>query len=131
MSIRGTTFKASDTLVVEVCCNCHMPFAVTDEFKDDRLKDKKTFYCPAGHPQSYVGKSDEQKIRDLENSLAKARDNAEFWKQQERRAIINAKAAATRAANRAKAGACPCCDRTFVQMARHIATKHPEFATES
>jgi DNA repair exonuclease SbcCD ATPase subunit len=28
---------------------------------------------------------------------------------------------------RIKNGICPCCKRSFVQLARHMATKHPEY----
>lgn len=31
------------------------------------------------------------------------------------------------AALRAQGGACPCCNRTFADMARHMKTKHPDF----
>lgn len=36
----------------------------------------------------------------------------------------------TRLKNRAAAGVCPCCNRTFHQLVRHMAAKHPDFAAE-
>lgn len=37
------------------------------------------------------------------------------------------KAAKTRLKNRAKAGVCPCCNRTFKQLAAHMKTQHPNW----
>lgn len=36
-------------------------------------------------------------------------------------------AAAKLAAQRAKHGVCPCCNRTFKQLAAHMKNRHPEF----
>lgn len=33
--------------------------------------------------------------------------------------------------NRAAAGVCPCCNRTFEQLGRHMTTKHPEYVKEA
>ena len=38
--------------------------------------------------------------------------------------------AATKAKKRSIAGTCPCCHRTFRQMALHMRNKHPEFKAE-
>ena len=51
-------------LITVECCNCHMLFAVTKGFNDERRKDHEYFYCPAGHAQHYPGKSNEQKLRE-------------------------------------------------------------------
>lgn len=37
------------------------------------------------------------------------------------------KAAKTRMKNRIANGVCPCCNRHFANVQRHIRTKHPEF----
>lgn len=39
------------------------------------------------------------------------------------------KGVATRLKNRAAHGVCPCCNRTFQQLARHMSAKHPDFKT--
>jgi len=54
--------------VVE-CCNCHVPFCITQEHNSDLLKSKRTFYCPNGHPQSYVGESDKKIIGKLKQKI--------------------------------------------------------------
>lgn len=47
------------------CCNksCLQPFALTTAFKSARVKDKRTFWCPNGHPQSFTGETAEDRLR--------------------------------------------------------------------
>ena len=116
------TIDRVTTFVVEDCCNCFIPFAMTSEFEARRRKDKATFYCPNGHPQHYLGKSDEQKLREAQQQLASANEDARI---QAARAS-KAEAEAARLKKRASGGVCPCCNRSFVQLARHMKTKHPD-----
>lgn len=51
------------------CCNCNVVFWLTEEHQKRLVRCKNTFYCPNGHPQSYAGKSDAQKIENLEREL--------------------------------------------------------------
>lgn len=106
-----------------VCYSCGMVFWVPGRWLKDRIADKKTFYCPNGHSQSFVGESDKEKVArlkaELESSQARATD---LWNQQQKLATANRKLR-----KRAKAGVCPCCNRTFQELASHMAAKHPEF----
>lgn len=46
---------------LESCCNCGMEFMMPDMFYRVKYSDHTKFYCPAGHPQSYVeGKTERQ-----------------------------------------------------------------------
>ena len=95
----------------------------------------QTFYCTHGHQQHFTpGKSDLQMAREeldrerrarqrAEQRIAEAQDQAEA----ERRRANGYKGHAAKLAKRAKAGVCPCCNRTFVQLARHMASQHSEF----
>ena len=53
---------------VETCCNCGIPFAVSEEFNAECRRKGKLFFCPNGHSQSY-GKSEADKIRDEKVAL--------------------------------------------------------------
>lgn len=105
------------------CYKCGIVFWVPAYFKEKRISDKETFYCPGGHGQSYTGESDAEKAkrlkRELEASQARAKD---LWDQQQKLAAANRKLR-----KRAKAGVCPCCKRTFKALADHMANQHPEF----
>lgn len=125
------------------CCNCGMIFAVPKALDSrwQRLGEIQTFYCPMGHPQSYVGKSDEQKLREAEKNLKNTRKRLEWAEHNANQARKDADraehrrrgemAAKTRIKNRIANGVCPCCNRTFQNLARHMTNKHPNYATES
>lgn len=113
-------------MVTEECCNCGMTFAMTQDFKNRRLKDKKPFYCPGGHGQHYMGKSEEQKLQDELNRVRNQRDaeagRAVLLEQQR----DNISKSYRRMRNRVSNGVCPCCNRTFQNLREHMKTQHPE-----
>lgn len=44
--------------------------------------------------------------------------------------VDETKAAHTRTKNRIAKGVCPCCSRTFLDLQRHMQTKHPDFTKQ-
>jgi hypothetical protein len=111
-------------LTVVDCCNCGMRFAMTTNL-NQRLRNKpgSTFYCPAGHSQHYTGKSAEQKLADAEAREVALRDQLH---------AAEADAEATRVRllrdrHRFANGVCPCCNRSFENVRRHMTTKHPDY----
>lgn len=129
-----TTLTYSGTLVVETCW-CGMTHAVPQglvahqQQQFDNGEKQTAIYCPLGHSWIRSGKgraelAEAARLR-AERDAANAREDARALNAQ----LIATKGQLTKAKNRAKGGACPCCNRTFVQLSRHIATKHPEFAT--
>lgn len=119
------------------CVECFVKFGVPVGFTARRREDKRTFFCPNGHPMSYT-QSEADKLRQERDRLKQntgyledqVRRQREMREAAERRASA-ARGQVTRLKNRAAAGVCPCCNRTFVQLARHMATKHKGFALES
>ena len=116
------------------CCNCGLPFAVPEDWNSERLRDRKNFYCPNGHQQHYIGKTEEQKLREqLEAQKAQTAREREQRVAAEKAArtarkgaaIIRGKAKAMR--ERVGNGVCPCCRRTFQNLLRHMHTQHPGF----
>lgn len=117
------------------CCHCGEPMWATRTTVDTYLRNSQGFYCIHGHKQHYPqGKSEAEKLREqldaqrrraerAEQNVAYERDRAT----RERNRANGYKGHATRMTKRAKAGVCPCCNRTFAQLARHMATQHPEF----
>ena len=47
------------------CCheNCYVSFVMTEEFFNQKLKDKTVFYCPNGHSQYFIGETEAQKLK--------------------------------------------------------------------
>jgi len=110
------------------CCDCAMLFAMTDEFYQHRLGNGRMFYCPAGHAQHFTQRDDElaelkRKTQSLQSQLTYAVTDAERAK----RDRTTLKSQLTKTRNRIANGVCPCCNRTFQNVARHMDNKHPEF----
>jgi len=115
--------------VTEQCCNCGVPFAMTEDFRRRRLNDRKSFYCPKGHGQSYTGKTEVQKLKD-QLSLKQDQLNVQTG-----RAMIlenqldDIAKTYKRVRERIKNGVCPCCNRTFENLLNHMKSEHPDFGS--
>jgi len=118
------------------CCECGLPFCITQEYKNRIIRDGKTFHCPNGHPQWFG----EGKVAKLEKELAKRTSELDqkqaeinslrFQKSTLEKSVSDQKGITTKLRNRAKHGVCPCCNRTFKQLAAHMKNKHPDFKVE-
>ncbi len=127
------TITDNSTLAVETCCTCGMRFAMPERFQRTKRIDQQGFFCPSGHVQYYVT----SRVQQLENQVARLtsqKDQADAEAANERRQryaterkLIAQKAAKTRLKNRIKNGVCPCCNRFFKELHRHMTTQHPEF----
>lgn len=134
MSMRLMTISETVTMVTEECCNCHMLFAVTTDFQRDRTEDHKYFFCPNGHQQHYTGKTEAQEQKERADRLAaqveranRRAANAQEDARAAHASLVTTKGHLTRAKKRAAHGVCPCCSRTFANVARHVAGQHPDF----
>jgi len=119
------------------CCNCGINFSVPALWKQVRRNDHRTFYCPNGHGQNFVAETEADKLR-RERDLLKQRvaeKNDDIRHEREQREAVERQLAAqkgqvTKLKKRASAGVCPCCNRTFTALARHMAVKHPTFVCD-
>lgn len=134
----GQTISTTATFYVDTCCNCGMQFAMPTEFNTVRRNDHKTFYCPSGHPQSYQSESQEELLRRERDRLAQriAQRDDEIKRQRELREATGrqlsaAKGRITKIRNRVSKGVCPCCNRQFANLHRHMTTEHPTFTAEA
>jgi len=126
-------------LITVNCYKCNEPFGIEQGTRRVFLRSHQNFFCPFGHPQHYIeGDSEETKLRRERDRL---KQNAAYLEEQFKRAKAQAeherrrangyKGHATRITKRAKAGVCPCCNRSFVALARHMKTQHPDFTAET
>lgn len=118
----GRFFKEVE-FVTEECCKCHMQFAVTRDFYDQRKADKATFYCPAGHPMHYTVSTEQRLQQQIERErlMREAAESRAASAVNQRDQIAKAhKRMRTRVMN----GVCPCCNRTFQNLMGHMKTKH-------
>lgn len=125
----------TDNLVVRTCW-CGVRHAIPSNLDATIRKSKSNgAYCPLGHQYFHAGETTEQQLqreraaadqrlaamRDRVDRANRERDTAENRRRAE-------KAAKTRLKNRVDAGVCPCCNRTFQNLARHMKGQHPDFS---
>lgn len=116
--------------LVEVNCGvCGGVYAINERKHEWSRENGKSWNCP--YCQTGWGFSHEG------TELARARKALETERDRLQKALARANEAtaardkAERALKRHKTrvgnGTCPCCQRTFKQLARHMALKHPEY----
>jgi hypothetical protein len=127
----GTSGGSSDretliTLKEITCCNCFTHFAMDDVLYRRRREDGQSFWCPNGHGQ-YFTETEVERLK-RENQALK---NDKLWAEEERdreyQAHLETKRNLRKIKRRVANGVCPCCHRNFVNVARHMTTKHPDF----
>jgi hypothetical protein len=124
------TYRGELTVVI---CWCGMTHAVPTELRDYQLRcfqDGRTvpsIFCPVGHGHAPAGTPEVEKVRQ-ELQRAQSRTASLVARlDQEKASHAATKGQLTKTRNRAAKGVCPCCNRSFVNVARHVATKHPDF----
>jgi hypothetical protein len=114
-------------------CWCGIQMAIpSDLFSIATRQEDFTVWCPLGHKFVYgdttEGRLKEERRRRKEAERAKTatRELLEF----EQRSHAATRGHVTRKKKqlaRVSAGVCPCCNRSFANLARHMAGKHPDF----
>lgn len=130
-----TTYEYTGTLEIVECANCHQDFGVQPRIVKERRRDHGTFYCPLGHHNYYPQKSDVERLRErvadaeatATRQIARA-DQAEAEAKLQKRIAAANKGTVTKMRKRIGRGVCPCCNRQFENLARHMASKHPDVA---
>jgi chromosome segregation ATPase len=120
------------------CPACGEVFGLLKRTDTVLRKSCQTFYCPFGHQMSFsLGDSEATKLRRERDRLTQrlAEKDDEIARQRElqeaaERRVSAARGQITKLKNRAAAGVCPCCTRHFVNLERHMASKHKGFVAE-
>ena len=129
-----------DTVTISLrrisCCECGLVFAVPVEWDDSKRHTGHGFKCPDGHGLTY-GLSDLQRAEAATKraqellSLERTRhEETRSERDKNQRKLTATRGYVTRIKNRVSAGVCPCCNRTFSNLARHMKGKHPDYAKE-
>ena len=125
-----STLTYEGTLVVRTCW-CGIRHAIPEELSRALDRNESTnAYCPMGH--SYVSATHRKKREDeLREQLDAERRRTQATREllaAEERSHAATRGHLTRTKRRVQAGTCPCCQRTFQQLARHMKAKHPDYA---
>lgn len=117
------------------CGECGGTYAINEHYREQMYQKGGSWNCPYcscgwGYSQNNENSKLKKQIETLERSkkfaerqAANEREEAKYQKNCARAQ----KAAKTRIKNRIKNGVCPCCNRTFKQLAAHMKNKHPDY----
>lgn len=125
------TLSTYDQYEFRACPKCGVEYAAPKIFMDECREDPTIyFYCPNGHGRHF-SESEADKLRKERDRLAQRiaqKDDEIKDLENRRRAAVGQ---VTKLKNRVGHGVCPCCNRTFENLARHMTTKHPTFTAEA
>ena len=114
------TMEYTGTLVI-VSCWCGLKHAIPNDL--NRALDRRTIdhvCCPLGH--QYIS-SDPNEVMELKAQVSNLRESRDLaWRSQ-----AATKGHMTRLKKRVVAGVCPCCNKTFQDLAKHMKGQHPEY----
>lgn len=127
------SFSFTETISLKTvsCAHCGVTFALTDSFIDFRRRNGESFYCPNGHSLTYDSEferlkrtleAERRKLAEADARLSQANTTIA----RERDARANAEKKHKRKMRRITNGVCPCCNRTFTDLGRHMKSKHPK-----
>ena len=116
------------------CCKCGMTFAVPTSWENQRRETHEGFFCPNGHPLFFnVSSALERKVQEKDAEIEKLKSRLN-WKEQSllsaNRSNIALRGIQTKLKKRISNGVCPCCHRSFIQLQRHMKTKHPDWVAK-
>lgn len=138
--MRGETMVVGVEMATITCCavGCGIVFAVPEWWQAKRREDHTTWYCPNGHPQGYLAKTEAEKLREQldksERSLNRERDRRQRAEESamnlanSRRAL---RGVVTKLKRKAQAGTCAWCDHQVPDLAAHVAAEHPGVSVEA
>lgn len=113
-----TTIQEQITLSTTTCCVCGTTFAMNSILKDRLRETGDNFFCPVGHNQHFTDTMSE-KLGKKETELRAAK--CEIIRERNLREQAESKL------KRVGAGVCPCCNRSFQNLRRHMHNKHKAF----
>ena len=116
------------TLVVEECGECGVLFALPNNLRRRALEDHTRYlWCPNGHSLVFKGKTEAQKLQERLDAERERSGRLAAERDQTAACLRATRGVVTRMKKRASAGVCPGCNRSFENLARHMASKHPDF----
>lgn len=138
MITQGTITRLTNlNFVIEECINCGVQFGMTSQMHDHFRQNRKSFHCPNGHSMYYPEDTEKLRMQRKIDKLANCNNHLIEQSEASDREIrtlvkkVSAhKGQVTKIKNRIKAGVCPCCNRTFQNLQKHMETQHKDFVNE-
>jgi len=124
-------------LTAMTCPTCGVTYGIDEAIRQRKQRDGGNYYCTNGHSLHYTETEidrERKRVERLERDIKwnrEMRQGAERQRDVAQRQAAAHKGVATKLKKRAAAGICPCCNRHFEQLHRHMNTQHPEFVAEA
>lgn len=124
----GNTYTfAGEQFELMTCIDCGIRHAVPAARIRHARDYGGEYWCPNGHRMGWYKDNttvDKQRreLDRLKQQMAQKDDEIGMW----RATADDQRRRRERLEKRAKAGVCPCCNRTFANVARHMKSKHPD-----
>ncbi len=122
------TFTESVTLEKITCGSCAGTMALNQQWLEEKRRESGGFTCPYCGIRRGWWKSESDRLREQLDAKARELVVSKCETSRERNLREHAekmRAESDRKLRRVKVGVCPCCNRTFTNLARHMKTKHP------
>lgn len=124
------------TLTEMNCGECGGTYAINERYRKQKYAHGNSgWHCPYCQTTwGYFGDSENDRLQKEKDKLERRltleqnrRESAERETKKANNKLRAEKAAKTKLKNRIKHGVCPCCTRTFKNLARHMKGQHPEY----
>lgn len=128
----GETFAGYSELETKACAVCGVLYAAPALLFEKKFQNGGDWYCPNGHNLHFV-ETVKQKLERERREHEATRDLLEHEQRSHARTrgeVTKLRRKITAIEQRIANGVCPCCNRTFKQVAAHMKRKHPEFVAE-
>lgn len=133
VSKEGETMNIDTDFKLLQCGSCGVIHYIPKTMYDTCYREGGFWHCPNGHSRGWANGAEKTEIANLRRERDRLqqriaeKDDDLLHKDRE---IAAQKGVMTKLKKRASAGTCPCCQRTFQNMAVHMKKQHPDFASK-
>ncbi len=121
----------------EITCGCGVTFMAPERWLNRKREKGGSLYCPNGCSLTFgeskldrLRRENErltQRLAQKDDAIRRQRDLTE----KAERSAAAYKGHFTKVQNRVSRGVCPCCNRSFTNLQRHMKAKHPDWKSDA
>jgi hypothetical protein len=119
---------AGERHVANQCGTCAVWHTIPEIMYETYKREGGYWHCPNGHSRGFRSGTEKEEQDKLRRERDQLKQNAARLSDEiaaERARAEQAEKRLHQVKRRATAGVCPCCTRTFVNVQRHMKSKHP------
>jgi hypothetical protein len=112
------------------CWSCGIPFGISSGFKEAATVNHMTFFCPRGCRLAFgesqldvLRKEKEKSALVFQAQINEANHARLVAEKKAKKAVADKRKLERRIAH----GVCPCCNKTFADIANHMITEHKDY----